>query len=347
MNAWVNVVAALLLSMASLGDTLAEETGRWLAATNAPHCKIWDTGGEPEKSFVWRGKCDTQGRVAGEGMIEWRWNGHFNGFLDIRAGNGLALEDGKLVVRLPTTGINVSQDGCGVVKIEVPRTVAIAYDLVTNAILTNAGTAAKVKCPNSGVTVCIYYQNEVPSLKTMTWWNECAVYWQWDRSRPKMQFDSYRSKPRDAWKAMTERIRLEELRTAKEAKYAAQASQIEAEKAQAAAAREAFLKRYGATQIVRGSDLRANPFRFQGQTVAVLQHFSSMIGPGRAQMTDVVVDGVPSTLFKGGERLLLALKVTGKVAIKTPVGEVMVPHGKYVGMVVCHQLGCADYGMTR
>ncbi len=347
MNIRPYILATLLVVGGNPESAIAQDGGRWLPATNPPHCKMWDPAGQPEKTFAWHGKCDKDGRVAGHGMIEWRWNGYIHGLVEISPGNGLALEGGKVVVRLPDTGINISQEGCGVVKIAVPRTLAVAYDLVTHEILTNAAKSAKAKCPNSSVNVCINYHNEEPDLRRIPWWTQCEISWQWDRSRPRMEFDGYKNKPKGKAADVVQQIRMEEIAKEKEQRYAAQANQKDAEKAKAAATRAAFMKRYGATQIVLGDDLRANPFRFQGQTVVVLQHFSSMIGPQRAVMTHIVVDGVPSTLFKGNEQILLAVKVLGTVALDTPVRPVKVPHGQYIGSVVCHEIGCADYGMTK
>jgi hypothetical protein len=350
MKARILAAGTLCLLFAVADTAVAEEKGRWLAATNAPHCKIWDAAGSPEQTFEWKGACDAAGLVTGHGLITWKWNGMFTSMTEISPGNGLALENGRMIVRLPATGINMKQIDCGTVKVEVPRSVAIAYDWVAHAILTKAAEASKAKCPNSGVTACIYYKDHDPEVPGTAWLKSCEVHWYWHRTHPKMSFDGYWNKPKRDVEALMDRIRREQIAEAKAQKYAAEAAQLSAAKKaaekNATEGRSAFTKKYGVTKFVTASELKANPFRFEGQTVAVVQSFDSMLGPNRALMSDLVADGVPSSLFKGGERILLALKVMGNTSVKTPLGgEVLAPHGKYVGSVTCRTNGCTDYGV--
>jgi hypothetical protein len=345
------VVAALCTYMTySPLPAVAQSGGKWVESSNAPHCKLWFPDSQPIQQFEWNGVCGPDGKATDRGMVSWFSDGLIERMTDIEPGKGLVVEHGVISVRLPMANIHMTQEGCGIVKVEVPRDVTIAYDEVAEAILTKAAELSKSKCPGDGVDACIYYKGQEPDFGRPAFWTGCQVFWQWQRSRPNMSFDGYQNQPREEVRRLMDRMRAEaeKIRTAQRREAAAaraSAARVSATNS-GAARRIAFTKQYSVSIYPKISDVKVNPFRFQGQIVAIVQSFGSMLGPNRALMSDVVIDGVPTGLFKGGETALIAFRVTGNTSIKTAFGgEILAPTGKYVGSVICRSPSCSEYGM--
>jgi uncharacterized protein YecT (DUF1311 family) len=95
---------------------------------------------------------------------------------------------------------------------------------------------------------------------------------------------------------------------------------------------------------VNTNQLSSNPFLYKGTIVGTLASFDHMISESEAIFTGgngIYVSHVPSALFQGNEYVVLAGRVTGNKAVKTPLGgEVMVPALDYIGVYKC---GCEGF----
>ena len=105
--------------------------------------------------------------------------------------------------------------------------------------------------------------------------------------------------------------------------------------------RNQFAKKYGVQGFVDVNQLATNPFNFEGKIVGVVVSFREMVtattgvlGQG-VSGPQILVSRIPRGTFKGGEMLVLAGRVLGKAPVKTPLGEVSLPHLSFVGMQLC------------
>jgi hypothetical protein len=95
------------------------------------------------------------------------------------------------------------------------------------------------------------------------------------------------------------------------------------------------LASYGIDTLASRQQLVANPFTFRGRTVGLATSFGQMLSDKEAAFGsngELVVTRVPSTLFRGNESVILAVKVIGTRSIKPPTGgEIFVPYVEFVG----------------
>jgi hypothetical protein len=122
----------------------------------------------------------------------------------------------------------------------------------------------------------------------------------------------------------------------------------------AANAKEALRKKVWADLKIekwaREEELFSNPFVFKDVVVGVQSRFERMLSENEAVFggrTPIVVTGVPTTMFKGNEVLVLAFRVRGNKKINIPSlfgggGEVAAPFGEYVGAYKCVQNSCME-----
>jgi hypothetical protein len=86
------------------------------------------------------------------------------------------------------------------------------------------------------------------------------------------------------------------------------------------------------------AQLATNPFVFKGRIVAIRTRFDKMLAEEEAVFSlnrEIVVGGVPATLFRGNEQIILSVKILGNKAVKTGVGEIILPYGEYVSVYFC------------
>lgn len=302
------------------------------------------------ESIKWSGKCDSEHLANGPGTLSLFFAGVHES--DTVFGNtGVVMEHGYARADLPKDdSIQMKMENCGLVKVAVKGTVQLQRDDVAQRILMDATHVSKQRCPTDGVTVCIYYQGHEPAFDQMAYWTQCPVFWQLDRNQHTYNFDGYQNQP-----ATSERHRIDDLRAGVMAQRVERRRQAAAAKAatdRQAAANEAqrrkatFAAENGVTEFPTVDALKANPFRFQGKVVAIVQSFDTMLTANRALLSDVVIDDVPTGLFTGKETVILAMRVLGNIPVKTALGgQVLVPHGKYVALIKCKSSSCEDVGM--
>lgn len=105
-----------------------------------------------------------------------------------------------------------------------------------------------------------------------------------------------------------------------------------------------FNKKYKIKHWLEIDDLKVNPFLYEGEIVAIETTFEKMITAQKAIFgDDVIVSGIPKGLFRKQAHLILAGKVLGNEAMKTPFGgEILLPHLKFLGVYFCETWNCRD-----
>jgi hypothetical protein len=114
--------------------------------------------------------------------------------------------------------------------------------------------------------------------------------------------------------------------------------------------RSQFISKFGAQQLVNEQMLTANPFVYQDKVVGVHTTFGRMIAANEALfyhdgmgMRALLASRVPPTLFTSAVPVVLAIKVRGTKAIKTPGCEAVLPYGDYVGVFRCSLSSCSEF----
>jgi uncharacterized protein len=106
----------------------------------------------------------------------------------------------------------------------------------------------------------------------------------------------------------------------------------------------------GVTGLTNYNDVNANPFVFKDKVVGLRGIFVRMLSENEAGFRsggDYVVTGVPSTMFRGNEEVIIAVRIKGNKPVKGmsmmgPV-EVSVPYGEYVNVYKCGSTNCPEY----
>jgi len=148
-------------------------------------------------------------------------------------------------------------------------------------------------------------------------------------------------------------VRATEAAAAEKAEAAARESTARAARAQEGlrvqhqdSLRKQFAKKYGVQVFVNVNQLATNPFNFEGKIVGVVISFREMVTATTGVLGQgvsgprILVSQIPRGTFKGGEMLVLAGRVLGKAPVKTPSGEVSLPHLSFVGMKLCEWSEC-------
>ncbi|MFH1328273.1 MAG: hypothetical protein ABIH76_05460 [Candidatus Bathyarchaeota archaeon] len=94
-------------------------------------------------------------------------------------------------------------------------------------------------------------------------------------------------------------------------------------------------------------DLSANPFVYEGKTVAIVVNFEEMTSPTVGLFMSgseiIVVSNIPKGFFRSKSKVLLVGRVLGKAVVKLPLlGEASLPHLKFVGAHFCKYEACNE-----
>ena len=144
-------------------------------------------------------------------------------------------------------------------------------------------------------------------------------------------------------RAEKQRVREERKRQEMLAKKAAE----ERKKAEARKRFDEFVKKYGVKDWPSMKKFSANPFIYEGKTVAIVSSFETMIsateGIFEKNGEPFLVSKIPKGLFSSKTKVFIAGRVLGKKEIKLPIlGTVLVPHLKFVGVHFCKDWRCSD-----
>lgn len=109
-----------------------------------------------------------------------------------------------------------------------------------------------------------------------------------------------------------------------------------------------FANRHRIASWPSAGSLDANPFVLEGKIIGLHAELGTMISADRGlfvtiNSTHVLVSGVPGSEFTSRHEVVLAARVLGKERVTMPlVGEILVPHVRYVASHHCQQNGCAE-----
>src|SRR3990167_2974144 len=112
--------------------------------------------------------------------------------------------------------------------------------------------------------------------------------------------------------------------------------------------RDEFIKKNGVEEWPDISELSANPFVYEGQTIAIQTNFETMQASTQGIFVvgdaPIIVSDIPKGMFKEeGLIVVLAGKVIGKTELQLPfLGLMQVPHLKFVGVHFCQDKNCND-----
>lgn len=109
--------------------------------------------------------------------------------------------------------------------------------------------------------------------------------------------------------------------------------------------KDKFASTYGVTAWTDDQALSRNPFAFRSSVVALFTVFNKMLSPDQALFVHnepVIASGVPTSLFRDSEQVVLAIEVLGNRPLKLPLGETTAALGKYVGVYKCERRGCEE-----
>ena len=109
--------------------------------------------------------------------------------------------------------------------------------------------------------------------------------------------------------------------------------------------RRKFVSENGVEEFINIQAIAANPFVVKGKITAVQVKFARMLSENEAIFSlgpELFVRGVPSTLFRGDELVVLAVRIQGTRALKVAGGEVTLPYGDFIGAYKCLN-GCTEF----
>jgi hypothetical protein len=95
-----------------------------------------------------------------------------------------------------------------------------------------------------------------------------------------------------------------------------------------------FAAKYNVQEEVKLEDLRREPQKYSGRTIAVRTQFDRMLSSDTGSFEGLTVIGVPSDLFRSQRPVVLAAQVNG--------AENQVVQLTFVGAYLCDEIWCSD-----
>jgi len=250
------------------------------------------------------------------------------------------------------------------VKGVVDKGIDLSYRIVALHLLEKAANVLINECPpkNFGY-INVYLCRDGEEIKN------CTVK-AMNHDDDKLTWSTYSNREEETWhaemeakyrgkKAEKERIQREKERLAMEAKekienekrrreIEARRAEEERKKQEVRKRYEEFVRKHGVKEWPSPQTLSANPFVYEGKTVAIVTEFAEMLSPTQGLFANdkfncIVVSDIPKGLFTSQKQVVLAGRVLGKTEVKLPLlGMVSVPHLKFVGVHFCTSPGLTD-----
>lgn len=343
--------------------------GRWLKAINAGCTFNWPADAR-NVTLSWTGKCDSNGRATGEGVltkkvdgiVDWQYRIHNNGYF---------VENGLVGVRIPAGTILVRAEpgDCrtrGIIAggtVTVAKNIDIAEPAIARAVIHESIRLMNLHCPDStypegrGRAFGLRISREGADVQKAEF--HCEI---WFSSREQFVDGNVF----DTWRVVVQRqAQIHEradadrkaIREFQEKQQAAGASSAAAASQRHIEDGRAKLAKYGVTVYTTIDKLDKNVFRFQGKTVAIPAAFQKMLtasvgefdrGPLAVLGNDaVIVSGLSAEQFKGQEYGLIVGRVLGNKKLDTGLGQAEVPELHFIGFVRCQQPDCGDQGFPH
>lgn len=332
-------------------------------------CQIWNPNPNPAPSLsvTWSGSC-VGGKAEGAGQLNWYTDGLLFATENLTGENGITMVAGNynykvspsdvrlvLISTLDSdvekfTGTRAKECGDGHQYLNVyafaNRKLALWSDFVVGQITSQALVLAQTRCSEADVRrralqVFIYYEGDLPPGKGYS--QNIQVSTTYSNG----QWRGTNNAANNIWGTQNQKYQALLKKRNDDRNQQAQNSRRAAEMQAENAKQErynAFIKKNSVSQFINTSGLEANPFIYEGKTIAAKMEFSEMLTADRGLFNGVVVSGLPSNLFSvKNTRVVLAGKVLGKISVKTPFGgEMSVPHLRFVGVHICANYACSD-----
>lgn len=322
-------------------------------------CLVFDPAPQQKETVTWTGNC-VDGKASGAGEIVWYVDGIPLQTEKLTVESGVTMVAGNYTYNVSPADVDFEITDCRKsgsyrnVRAFVKEGLALWHKELVMPILDMGGEFAQVRCPKANkrgfaaVNVDIYYRkdkDEVMRSEYMRVTERLMVTagynsgWGFYENPTKAQRDFNDPQNKQYQALLKER---NESRN-QQALNSRKAAEVNA-KNETRARYNAFVKKNGVGQFIDSRALEANPFIYEGKTIAVQMEFSEMLTADRAIFGGILVSGTPGNLFTAkGTRVVLAGKVLGKTPVKTPFGgEMSVPHLRFIGVHICANYACSD-----
>jgi hypothetical protein len=255
------------------------------------------------------------------------------------------------------------------IRCDVPQGIDLGDEKKTHSILEEAGRFAKEKCLKERYATRIYlYQSSerypgqykddyVVTADLTTWGNKFHInYYENKIVKKRLEEEQLR-------RQIEEKLVAEERRRQEEERKRIEMETIKAkeekERQEALKRLNEFVSKYGVKEWPSSQALYANPFVYEGKTIAIFANFSQMVSPTQGYFLGadsksgdfdlIVVSDIPKGLFTSKTLVILACRVLGKTEVKVPLfgGTASAPHLKFVGVYICKDWGCKDILPTK
>jgi hypothetical protein len=361
---------ALFTSLSLLAHIAKAAEPNWI--TTDKGCKVWNPNPQPNESVTWSGEC-INGKAHGNGILIWYKNGIESSRDIMSTENGSFMEKGVFNAKVESSSIALILGKCDDITsyrgitVFVNEKIDLSLDHVAKSILEKAAQFAIEKCPqnkkfsNIAVTIFqgkikdledLYQKYNSPSLSypnQMKYYNELYknnVVFARNYDDNKLTWHEYnngslqkrRSEEKAKYDAIVKTLQEEKTRREMEARRAEE----ERKKQEIRKRYNEFVKKNGVQAWPSGNELSANPFVYEGKTVAIRAEFKEMLTPTQGIFDGFVVSNIPKGLFtSSGTHVVLAGRVIGKTEVKMGL-EMTVPHLKFVGVHFCKDYDCRD-----
>ncbi|MDP2755165.1 MAG: hypothetical protein Q8P40_12360 [Nitrospirota bacterium] len=341
-------------------------------------CKVWNPFPKPNESVTWSGEC-VDGKAHGYGVLQWYENRIKTLRQEFTPTNGVRMEDGVAVATVESSTITFQIIECRkerkdkqgiqwynsfrVVRGDVSKDVDLGHPIVVKKILSMAEQFVWGECPAkapfsddvklSNVNVKLYQNNQL-AVRARSY-PEMIGGITYDDKTEWRELDNYVLKKRLAEAKAAQRAEeqraIEAKKKAEEEKrrleLVTKKAREEKEKMEARKRFDEFVKKNGVKEWPSVDSLSANPFVYEGKTVAIVVEFAEMLTPTQGLFLKgsqpFVVSNIPKGLFTSEKKVVLAGRGLGKTEVKLPLfGEVSVPHLKFVGVHFCKDWGCNE-----
>lgn len=372
--------AALFISLFLVENTNIEAVEpNWIITDKG--CKVWNPNPQPNESVTWSGEC-VDGKANGNGILTWYKNRIEFSRNIMTTKNGNLMVNGILTGKVEPSSVVFSIFECnkifsyrGIVGV-VDKEIDLSRHHVALHILEKAAQFAREVCPmkdNFSNIDVVLYQGDIKefreyeykqgakhpsdSYKRMDEKYKDEVVQARNYDKDKLTWSEYNNKPlqkrrseeKAKYDAIVKTLQEEKSRREMEARRAEAELKMEARRAEEERKKQEIRKRYnefvkknGVQAWPSGNELSANPFVYEGKTVAIKAEFKEMLTPTQGIFDGFVVSNIPKGLFTArGTDVVLAGRVIGKTEVKMGL-EMSVPHLKFVGVHFCKNYDCSD-----
>lgn len=304
-------------------------------------CKIWNSNPIPNESISWSGEC-VNGKAHGNGILIWYEDGIEASRSIFTAENGAVMINGFIATDVKSQDVTFKLDDCskysyrGVIGY-IRKEIDLSNLTVANGILKSGALFAQKKCPKKhpeqNINVSLYQGGE-KVIEARNYDDYELTWWEYRNNAYKKRL---REEKERRW---AEEKKIIEAKEALEAEM----KKLEEEKKQEEIYNRSlkFVEKYGIQAWPSINELFANPFVYEGKTIAIIATFQMMQSATNGLFdrsgTPFVVSNIPKGIFTGNHNYFaLAGKVLGNIEYNILGTNRHIPHLKFVGVHFCEK----------